>query len=376
LVLRHDLTPVQQELNGYILQSLGFVTIIAAFITLMTLIAQAPLGILPILRLRQDLLAAGQAISQDQSPPVFYSALNQRQDELGDVIKAFNQMFQQIWQAMSDHKQAEQDLAIANQEITTLNQQLTSENLRLSAELEVTRKLQRMLLPKEEELQQIPDLEIAGFMEPAIEVGGDYYGVLTHDGVVKIGIGDVTGHGLESGVVMIMAQAASRALIANNETDPVKFLNALNRTIFTNAQRMNCDKFLTLSLLNYHEGGVQISGQHEEVLLVRANGVVQRIDTVDLGFPLGIEPDIAEFVAQTQIQLEPGDGIVLYTDGVTEAENITGELYGIDCLCNVVQQHWHLSAQAIQKIIANDIQKHIGQQQIYDDITLLVLKQK
>lgn len=376
IVLRHNLNPVQRDLHSYILQSIGFVIIIAAGITLTTLIAQAPLVITPILKLRQDLLLAGQAISQDQLPPMFLSALHRRKDELGDVIVAFNQMFQQIWQAVSARKQAEQELAIANQEITVLNQQLTSENLRLSAELEITRKLQQMLLPKAEELKQISGLEIAGYMEPATEVGGDYYDVLAHDDVIKIGIGDVTGHGLESGVIMIMAQTASRALIANNETDPVKFLNALNQTIFTNAQRMNCDKSLTLSLLDYHKGNVRISGQHEEVLLVRANGAIQRIDTIDLGFPLGLEPDIAEFVAQIQIQLQTGDGIVLYTDGVTEAENMTGELYGIDRLCDVVQRHWHLSADAIQKAITEDIQKHIGQQQIYDDITLLVLKQR
>jgi serine phosphatase RsbU (regulator of sigma subunit) len=80
----------------------------------------------------------------------------------------------------------------------------------MSAELAVSRKLQQMLLPKEHELNQIPGLEIAGFMEPATEVGGDYYDVLNHNGNVKIGIGDVTGHGLESGVVMLMTQTATR----------------------------------------------------------------------------------------------------------------------------------------------------------------------
>jgi serine phosphatase RsbU (regulator of sigma subunit) len=376
VILRHDITSVQRDLNTYILQTVGLVIIIAAFITVMTLVAQAPLVMMPILKLRQDLLLAGDAVSQDQPPPVFYSTSVKRQDELGDVIAAFNQMFQQIWQAISDRKQAEQELAIANQEITALNQQLTSENVRLSAELEVTRKLQQMLLPKEEELRQIPDLDIAGFMEPATEVGGDYYDVLAHDGTVKIGIGDVTGHGLESGVLMIMAQTATRALIANNETDPVKFLNTLNQTIFANAQRMNCDKSLTLSLLDYQNGQVRVSGQHEDVLLVRADGALERINTIDLGFPLGLEADITQFIAQTQIQLNSGDGLILYTDGVTEAANMAGELYSLDRLCHVARHNWHLSAQAIQHAIMNDLQNHIGQQEIYDDITLVILKQK
>jgi methyl-accepting chemotaxis protein len=96
------------------------------------------------------------------------------------------------------------ELGKANAAITTLNTQLQAENLRMGAELEVTRKLQHMLLPTTEELHQIADLDIACYMEPADEVGGDYYDVLQHNGQIKIGIGDVTGHGLESGVLMVI----------------------------------------------------------------------------------------------------------------------------------------------------------------------------
>lgn len=72
---------------------------------------------------------------------------------------------------------------------------LRAENIRISAELDITRRLQQMNLPQESELQAVEGLEIAGFMEPADEVGGDYYDVLNCNGKVKIGIGDVTGHG-------------------------------------------------------------------------------------------------------------------------------------------------------------------------------------
>ncbi|HBB31881.1 MAG TPA: hypothetical protein DDZ80_26350 [Cyanobacteria bacterium UBA8803] len=60
------------------------------------------------------------------------------------------------------------------------------------------------------------------------------------------------------------------------------------------------------------------------MILVRRGGKVERIDTIDLGFPLGLEADIAPFVAQAEVKLNPGDGVVLYTDGITEAENIEG----------------------------------------------------
>jgi serine phosphatase RsbU (regulator of sigma subunit) len=328
------------------------------------------------LRLREDLIAAGDAVSQDKPTPAFYSATVKRLDELGDVIAAFNQMFQQIWQAMVERKQAEQSLAEANQEITVLNQKLTAENLRMGAELAVSRKLQQMLLPKDHELKQIPGLDIAGFMEPATEVGGDYYDVLNHNGNIKIGIGDVTGHGLESGMVMLMTQTATRTLLANNETDPVKFLNTLNQTIYGNVQRMSCDKSLTLSLLDYQEGQIRLSGQHEEVILVRNDGSIERIDTINLGFPLGLEEDIADFIAHTQINLNSGDGIVLYTDGITEARNLQKDCYGLERLCETVQRYWHLSAKEVQRAVIQDVQQFIGEQDVNDDLTLLVLKQK
>jgi sigma-B regulation protein RsbU (phosphoserine phosphatase) len=84
-------------------------------------------------------------------------------------------------------------------------------------------------------------------MKPADEVGGDYYDVLKEDGVIHIGIGDVTGHGLESGVLMLMTQTVIRTLIEHGETDPVAFVNTLNRTIYKNVHRMRTDKTLTFA---------------------------------------------------------------------------------------------------------------------------------
>lgn len=150
---------------------------------------------------------------------------------------------------------------------------LQAENLRMSKELEMLRQMQRMILPTSEELEAIVDLEIAGYMEPADEVGGDYYDILSTDDIVTIAIGDVTGHGLESGILMVMTQTAVRTLKEIRELDPVKFLDALNRTIYKNVRRMNSEKNLTLVVLTYSKGRISISGQHEETIVVR-NGVI------------------------------------------------------------------------------------------------------
>ncbi|WP_233258528.1 PP2C family protein-serine/threonine phosphatase [[Phormidium] sp. ETS-05] len=267
-------------------------------------------------------------------------------------------------------------LAEANQEIAALNDKLQADNLRMSAELDVTRRLQQMLLPTPEELRQIPGLEIAGFMEPAAEVGGDYYDVLPHSSGVKIGIGDVTGHGLESGMLMLMAQMGIRTLLASELNNPSDFLNFLNVAIFGNLQRMNSDKNMTLAVVDYRDRHLKISGQHEEIILVRATGQVERIDTIDLGFPLGLVDNIADFVATAEVRLNPGDVVLLYTDGITEAIDINGVEYGLQRLISVVGENVHRSVGEIKQAIIHSLYQHIGQQKVYDDITFIVLKQQ
>jgi len=312
-----------------------------------------------------------------------------RRDELGYLAEAVNELLESIeekvaWQARINDEleqrviERTQELAIASHEISALNQRLKAENLRMGAELEITRRLQEMVLPKAHELSEIEELEIACFMQPAAEVGGDYYDVLRgNNGALKIGIGDVTGHGLESGVLMMMVQTAVRTLLANNVTDSQQFLCILNRVIYENVERMGTDKNLTLSLLDYRQGGqLTLTGQHEEVLVVRANGELERVDTLDLGFIVGLQADISKFIAHREIHLQPGDGIVLYTDGVIEAMNAERELYGIERLCQVVAENWPRTAVEIQDAVIDSVHQHIGAGKPFDDITLVVIKQK
>ncbi|BDA75214.1 putative PP2C-type protein phosphatase [Rivularia sp. IAM M-261] len=268
------------------------------------------------------------------------------------------------------------ELEAANVKIVGLNESLNKENVRMKTELDLTRQVQQTILPKQEELAQIKNLDIVGFMQPATEIGGDYYDIISHDGKVKIGIGDVTGHGLESGMLMLMVQTAVRTLLENNETNPQKFLNTLNRAIYNNVQRMESDKNMTLCLLDYNNGKVRVYGQHEEVIIIRRGGMLQRIDTTDLGFAIGLEEEISHLVAYADIQLLPDDVIVLYTDGITEAEDINGALYGLKRLIQVIKENWQLCAEEIKQAIIQDLWEFIGAKQLLDDVTLVVLKQK
>jgi len=290
--------------------------------------------------------------------------------------RLYQSLEEKVQQRTAQLADSNRQLALAYEEITALNSRLKKENIRLSAELDVARQLQQMVLPKSSEMEAIEDLEIAVFMEPADEVGGDYYDVLSKNGKVYFSIGDVTGHGLESGVIMIMAQTAVRTLQESNETDPVRFMDVLNRTLYGNLQRMNSGKNMTLALLEYQDSILNISGQHEEIIVVRTDSSVERIDTVSLGFPIGLDVEIADFVAQTQVLLNPGDVVVLYTDGITEAFDINRKLYGLERLCEVISRNHHLGVEEIRQVVIEDVRRHIGKQKVFDDIALVVLKQK
>ncbi len=301
-------------------------------------------------------------------------------DEVGEAGEAFNRMAEQISYHTENLEQLVEErtaqIEDAKEEISTLNAQLQRENRRLGTELAVAERIQLMVLPLHQELEEFQALEIAAYMRPAEEVGGDYYDVLKSGNRLKIGIGDVTGHGLESGVLMLMVQSVARALQEAGNTDAVKFLTDLNSALFKNIVRTKIDKHLTLAFLDYDGKEMILSGQHEEVVVVRANGKVERIDTMDLGIPIGLEADISAFIKTREIAFEKGDLILLHTDGVTEAENDAGELFGIERLCSEALRLKDQSAEKVVSGIVATLMHFIGSQKIYDDITLLAVRHR
>jgi serine phosphatase RsbU (regulator of sigma subunit) len=88
-----------------------------------------------------------------------------------------------------------------------------------------------------------------------------------------------------------------------------------------------------------------------------------------------LDEEIADFIAQEEVQLNPGDVVVLYTDGITEAFDINQVQYGLERLCEVVSGNCDRTAQEIQQAVIEDVRQHIGKQKVFDDITLVVLKQ-
>jgi serine phosphatase RsbU (regulator of sigma subunit) len=256
-------------------------------------------------------------------------------------------------------------------------QQLEQENVRMGMELDVAQRIQAFILPREEELSKCAGIEVVARMEPATEVGGDLYDVLPQpDGSTFFAIGDVTDHGLASGVVMLMSQTAIRTCVEDAKIDLVEALAYVNSVLFKNVQtRMGDSRNLTLSLLHHRDGHVRLAGQHESVILLRKDSTqAEQVDTSDLGICVGMIDDISPMLAETSFDLKAGDMMLLYTDGATEAEDPRTEQFTVERLMDSLVQARGLPSHEIMDRLFSDIKKWISSAPMFDDITLVLVR--
>jgi serine phosphatase RsbU (regulator of sigma subunit) len=171
-------------------------------------------------------------------------------------------------------------------------------------------------------------------MVPATEVGGDYYDVLPGNDGCWIGIGDVAGHGLSAGLVMLMVQSAFAALVRTlPDATPRQLVIALNQLIYDNVRnRLQADEHVTFTALRYFsDGRLLFAGAHEPILIRRqATASCELIETP--GTWLGVIPNISRATVDTLVSLQPGDVVLLYSDGVLEATGPGGEQLGMERL--------------------------------------------
>lgn len=242
----------------------------------------------------------------------------------------------------------------------------------LAKELAIAAKIQTSVLPRD----MRPDgLECAATMLTATSVGGDYYEVLPVAGGCWIGIGDVAGHGLEAGLVMLQAQSAIEALILSQpDAEPRHLLALANRVLFENVRnRLGSDAFVTLSLIRYHADGRLVSaGAHEEALIWRAAS--RRCERVPVqGTWLGVIEDISAATVQTTHSLAVSDLLVLYTDGAIEARDREDRIFGLDRVTALVEAHAARDVAEIRDHILTAVLAWVGAG-LDDDVTVMVLR--
>jgi sigma-B regulation protein RsbU (phosphoserine phosphatase) len=205
----------------------------------------------------------------------------------------------------------------------------------LEGEMAVARRIQTSMLPRTLTAQ---GLEVSGRTLAAEEVGGDYYDVLPTGNGAWIGIGDVAGHGLPAGILMLTIQSAIAALTQDRpEAGPKQILDPLNRVIYQNIHhRLEIYEFVTLSLIRFfRDGRLVVAGAHEDIIVFRARS--GQCDTLPTsGTWIGVVDDISSVTSDVEHRLEEGDVMVLFTDGVTEAEDGGGRPFGIERLVEAI----------------------------------------
>jgi PAS domain S-box-containing protein len=211
---------------------------------------------------------------------------------------------------------------------------------KLQEELEIARRVQTSIVPKN---ISVPHLEIAARMIPAEDVGGDYYDVFPCKNARRdgcwIAIGDVAGHGIDAGLIMLMVQAACASLVRTlPEATPREIVTHLNATLYDNVrERLTGDSHVTFTLGRFRPDGTFLfTGAHEDIIVVRANGEIELFRPP--GTWLAGRADVRSVTVDAMMKLGPGDIVVLYTDGVTEARSATREQWDIGRLGTFVAQ--------------------------------------
>jgi serine phosphatase RsbU (regulator of sigma subunit) len=201
-------------------------------------------------------------------------------------------------------------------------QKQKAENQRRAQELEEARQLQLSMLPQH--IPQLPDLELAVYMKPATEVGGDYYDFhVGEDGALTVALGDATGHGLKAGTMVTAMK--SLFLTLGQEADLTMIFRQSNLAL----KRMNLRQiYMTLLLARINGRRLSVCGAGMPPVLIHRAATLQ-VDEIDLkGMPLGCVPEFP--YEQQELEVAPGDAIILMSDGFAERFNSRGEILGYE----------------------------------------------
>jgi sigma-B regulation protein RsbU (phosphoserine phosphatase) len=202
---------------------------------------------------------------------------------------------------------------------------------KIRQEMDIAARIQSGILPKH---FAFPGFEFAARMKPAEEIGGDYYEILPTETGLWIAAGDVSGHGLTAGLVMLMLQSALGALaISSPRERPSRILAATNALLVENIRRrLGGDDHVTLVLMHIdREGRFAFAGGHEPLLILRSGA--DACEVIETPGPwLGIKPVLEAQLRDTRGQLDPGDLLILHSDGVVQSGARQHRPFGLERL--------------------------------------------
>jgi serine phosphatase RsbU (regulator of sigma subunit) len=242
------------------------------------------------------------------------------------------------------------------------------ERERMERELELATEIQQRFQPSES--PKMDGYEFQGISFSCYEIGGDYYDFIeSHEGKMLIALGDVSGKGTAAALLMSSLHAAIHAQIAAKS--PLdETVKSVNRYL---AENTPANRFVTLFAAELEpKTGVlrYINAGHNPPLVGRAGGKIEQLSSG--GFPLGILP-MAEYEVG-EIQLNSGDALIVYSDGVSEANNLREEEFGMERLTEVIRKNLSASAAGIRDKVESALSSFTQTAPANDDITLVIVK--
>ncbi len=261
-------------------------------------------------------------------------------------------------------------------ENAVLYQKMTQQE-RIEKEIEIAREIQFALLPKSMPVH--PRYEFGGLMIPARGIGGDYFDIIIspNNDDTLLCIGDVSGKGIPAGLVMATVRTIIHSLV-RKKFSTWDITSDVNTYIYHNYQTSVIPRFMSITVIRWDSQSnvFHFSGAgHGDILVYRSKN--KQIDFIPTnGIILGIKSDISDFFNTGTIEMEPGDVMLMFTDGVTEATNTEGLQFEESRLTNSFLKNISLSPEEMLANIYKDLKVFTEGAEQNDDITLLALKRK
>jgi serine phosphatase RsbU (regulator of sigma subunit) len=208
-------------------------------------------------------------------------------------------------------------------------------------------------------------------MHPIDEVGGDYYDIINVDGWDWLIIGDVSGHGVVAGLIMMMVETAVKSVLHQQaELSATRLLEIVNGVLIENLKLIGEDRYMTITALAYRKKGVfYFSGMHQDILVYRAReNKVESIET--RGIWLGVQGVSLPDLKDIKLTMAPGDTMLLYTDGITEVRNPEKKMFEKKRLIKTLQDNGNSPVQEIKTAIHAALDGYTQD----DDLTFVIVR--
>lgn len=250
-------------------------------------------------------------------------------------------------------------------------EKITEEKESINAELKVAKRIQQDMLPNEfKELYNRKDIDIYGINIPEVEIGGDFYNYILVGNKLILIIADVSGSGIPASLFMAKTNALLNSAISWT-TSPRTMLSYVNHELY----KSNTEYYFvtiaiyTIDLKTRHV--ISVNAGHEDSIIIRKNGEVSKLKEKRTS-PIGVSDNL--ILEENEFDLNEGDTLFLFTDGVIEAVNKNEELFGENRLLDIIKVNRDKTIKELTSNIKNEIDKFSAGLEQYDDITMLALR--